>query len=85
MTQKKIIGLFIVLLLYYLSSGHGRAYNFLVGYNALIDTFTLSPGGRLLFDSANVSVFQDTFKMKFMCTQANISDVNGNLLFYTIG
>jgi hypothetical protein len=63
----------------------GRAYNWLLGSQNTIDTFTTSAKARMLFDSTSVSVIPESRKMAFNSAQANISDESGNLLVATNG
>ena len=66
-------------------NAQGRTHNFLIGYTTILDSFTTSPKGRLLFDSTSVSVIGETRKMAFRAAQGNISDENGNLLMVSNG
>ncbi|MBK7388198.1 MAG: T9SS type A sorting domain-containing protein [Bacteroidetes bacterium] len=75
--------LIILFLLLSGANGYGQGYNhqWLLGsYN-----FFQDPKGRILFDSGNYSLINENRKMVFKGTQANISDVNGNLLMASNG
>ncbi|MBK8875725.1 MAG: T9SS type A sorting domain-containing protein [Bacteroidetes bacterium] len=75
--------LIILFLLLSGANGYGQGYNhqWLLGsYN-----FFQDPKGRILFDSGSYSLINENRKMVFKGTQANISDVNGNLLMASNG
>ncbi|MBE7510748.1 MAG: PD40 domain-containing protein [Bacteroidia bacterium] len=68
-----------------LLNAQGKTHNFLIGYGAVLDSFTTSSYGRLLFNYNSVSAIGENRKMPFRITQANISDENGNLLMVSNG
>jgi hypothetical protein len=68
-----------------LSLAQGKNYNWLLGYNIIVDTSSTSAKANLLIDSNSVTVIPETRKMPFLGSQANISDENGNLLISTNG
>ena len=68
-----------------IAQSQGKTHNFLIGYNTLTDAYTTSGKGRLLFDSASVSVISESRKMAFRAAQGNISDENGNLQIVSNG
>jgi hypothetical protein len=63
----------------------GLNHQFLLGYESALDVYTTSKRSILFFDTNNIQVLQDSFKMAFNATQANISDEQGNLLMYANG
>ncbi|MEO8150424.1 MAG: T9SS type A sorting domain-containing protein [Bacteroidia bacterium] len=65
--------------------GQGKNHNWLIGYTSGIDTNVISKRGWLQFDSNNIIVTPDNFKMPFLSAQGNISDENGNLLMVSNG
>lgn len=83
--MRKIILFYIYVLYPTLLCAQGKTQNFLIGYGAVLDSFTTSSYGRLLFNSTNVVVTGEVRKMAFDATQANISDENGNLLMSSNG
>lgn len=68
-----------------LIKAQGKTHNFLIGYGAVLDSFTTHSYGRLLFDTNSVTVVGETRIMPLNATQANISDENGNLLITSNG
>ena len=65
--------------------GQGLNHAFLLGYTTGLDTNVTSRRAKLEFDSANVTLVPQNFKMAFRAAQANISDENGDLLASTNG
>lgn len=63
----------------------GYNHNWLIGYTSGLDTNVISKRGWLQFDSNNVTVTPDNFKMPFRAAQGNISDANGDLLMVSNG
>jgi len=76
----------ILLFINLFSFGQGLNHNWLVGYDAaLFDTNVTSTKAILQFDNTNLSITPTSFKMPFLATQGNISDINGNLLMVSNG
>ena len=63
----------------------GKAYNMLMGYTTILDAYTTSPKGRLVFTDTSIAVNGETRPMAFDATQATISDENGNLIIASNG
>ncbi|HMT29088.1 MAG TPA: hypothetical protein PKD91_07400, partial [Bacteroidia bacterium] len=79
--MKKSIVLLFLVVLSLKSMGQGYNHQWLLGsYN-----FPQDPKGRMLFDANNYTMLNETRKMPFKGTQANISDSNGNLLMSSNG
>ncbi|MBV6454645.1 MAG: T9SS type A sorting domain-containing protein [Bacteroidetes bacterium] len=85
--SKSIIKLLVLLLVFSWNQvqSQGKTHNFLIGYGAVLDSFTTHSYGRLLFDNNSVTVVGENRKMAFRAAQGNISDENGNLLISTNG
>jgi len=85
--SKSIIKLLVLLMVFSWNQvqSQGKTHNFLIGYGAVLDSFTTHSYGRLLFDNNSVTVVGENRKMAFRAAQGNISDENGNLLISTNG
>ncbi len=76
------IKLVLVLLIHtFIATGQGYNHQWLLGNNPFINF----PNGRGLFDTNSETFISEYRKMSFKGTQANISDVNGNLLMASNG
>ena len=67
------------------SFAQGKNYNWLLGYNIIVDTSSTSAKAKLIIDSNSVTIVPEVRKMAFLDAQANIADENGNLLVNTNG
>lgn len=81
--MKKLVVVIIILFASVLTLVKGQGYNhqWLLGNNPLIGF----PNGRMLIDSNSYQLITEYRKMSFMGTEANISDLNGNLLMSSNG
>ena len=68
-----------------ISFSQGRNNIWLLGVQNILDIYTTSLRAAVDFSSGNAVVSPSSRKMKFMETQANISDTNGNLLMSSNG
>ncbi len=78
--MKKLLIVLLLLMRALAVCGQGINHQWLLGYWNFQDD-----KGRLLFDSSNYTPLVEQRKMTFYGTQANISDVNGNLLMASNG
>lgn len=83
--KKKIIFLFVLnlLMIYVCKSQQGITNNWLMGYSS----WGGSPFGqtRMNFFNGAPTISYDSLEMDFRHTQGNISNVTGNMMFYTNG
>ena len=77
----KKLTIIMLIALSFKTYGQGYNHQWLLGYFYFIQ----DPKGRLLFDSSSYTLVNETRKMVFMGTEANISDSNGNLLMSSNG
>ncbi|MEY3311774.1 MAG: hypothetical protein RL348_1107 [Bacteroidota bacterium] len=79
--MKRLLCIFVVLLLSIASLGQGFNHQWLLGsYNFLQD-----PKGRMFIDASSYSILNENRKMPFKGTQGNICDANGNFLMSSNG
>ncbi|HRH83247.1 MAG TPA: hypothetical protein PK210_03335, partial [Bacteroidia bacterium] len=82
--KEKILVLILTLLAFNISyAQQGLNNNWLMGYQSAAGY----PGGQTLIDFYNGTpvLSYDSLEMDFNHTHANISDINGNMMFYTNG
>jgi hypothetical protein len=78
----RIIKLVLVLFVFAINAtGQGYNHQWLLGNYF----FLQDPKGRMYIDNNSINLQTEFRKMPFLGTQANISDVNGNLLMASNG